>query len=205
MGCRTVILSAPEPMRQAAAAGILASAIALTLLIMFAGVTSITSQANALQEKRQHLGRLQSVLALKPVLESVDQGSGMEDDRPEFLRGSSDAVIQAELQAWLSMMAANHNVEVMSVGNAPLLEQDGMRFAGLRANISGNNQGIQSLIFEIEAAKPYLIIRQAQLHSTVSSQQAPRPGQEELVLQVQFYGALPPPGEAGTDRMGAVR
>jgi hypothetical protein len=66
-----------------------------------------------------------------------------------------------------------------------------MRFAGLRADISGPNEGIQGTIFAIEAAKPYLIIRQAQLHSTLDSQSV-TDGPTELVLRVQFYGALPP-------------
>lgn len=67
-----------------------------------------------------------------------------------------------------------------------------MRFAGLRVDLSGTNEGIQGTIFAIEAAKPYLIIRQAQLHSTLTSQEVAIDGPTELVLRVQFYGVLPP-------------
>jgi hypothetical protein len=176
-------------------------ATALSVLLIGAAIaSSVYASRSDVREKRAQLGRLQAVLALKPMLEKSATAALAAEDRPEFLRGASDAVIQADLQTWINDIARAQGVTILSVGNAPALQQKGMRFAGLRVDLSGTNEGIQGTIFAIEAAKPYLIIRQAQLHSTLTSQEVAIDGPVELVLRVQFYGALPPPAASAAPK-----
>lgn len=198
MDSLTRILNAPPRSRRMAAVGLLVAVSAAAGLLVFTAASSVQARKNAVLEQRETLGRLQAVLALKPLMEKTAQATLAADDRPEFLSGASDSVIQADLQTWLDEVARQNGVRVMSVGNAPALEQEGMRFAGLRADISGSNDGIQGTIFAIEAAKPYLIIRQAQIHSTLEGQSVGFDDPRELVLRVQFYGALPPTTAAAT-------
>lgn len=203
MDSLTRVLNGSAASRRAAALALLALVAATAAALVLTAALSAVSSRQAVRDKRVHLGQLQSVLALKPGLEAARRSAQETQERPEFLSGASAAVIQADLQAWLNRIAAAHGVEVMSVGNAPQVEQDGMRFAGLRANLSGASEGIYGTILAIESARPYLIVRQAQLHSTLGSQQAAHAGPAELVLQIQFYGALPPQDWAGAT--GAVR
>jgi hypothetical protein len=196
MDSLTRILNAPARTRRIAAIGLLAAALGLAGLTAYAAVSSVQSARQAVREQRETLGRLKAVLALKPMMEKSAQATLSAKDRPEFLTGASDSVIQADLQTWLDGVARQNGVRIMSVGNAPSLQQGGMRFAGLRADISGTNSGIQGTIFAIETAKPYLIIRQAQINTTLEGQQIGFDGDPELVLRVQFYGALPPAAAA---------
>ncbi len=191
MDSLTRILNAGPRTRRLAAIGLLVGCVAGAGLLTMAAVSSVYASRDAVREQRETLGRLRAVLALKPMMEESAKAAIAADDRPEFLTGASDAVIQADLQTWLDGVARQNGVSITSVGNAPALQQKGMRFAGLRADITGPNEGIQGTIFAIEAAKPYLIIRQAQLHSTLDSQGL-GDGPTQLVLRVQFYGALPP-------------
>lgn len=210
MDSLTRILNARPRTRRLVAIGLLAGSIAGAGLLTMAAVSSVYASREAVREQRENLGRLQAVLALKPMMEKSAKAAIADNDRPEFLSGASDSVIQADLQTWLDGVARQNGVSIMSVGNAPALQQKGMRFAGLRADISGPNEGIQGTIFAIEAAKPYLIIRQAQLHSTLDSQSV-TDGPTELVLRVQFYGALPPlaataaPAPAAAPATGATQ
>jgi len=192
MDSLTRILNASARSRRLAALGLLVAVAVAGGLTAIAAVSSVQAARDAVRDQRETLGRLKAVLALRPMMEKSAQATLAASDRPEFLTGASDAVIQADLQTWLDGVARQNGVRVMSVGNAPALQQGGMRFAGLRADISGPNEGIQGTVFAIEAARPYLIIRQAQIHSTLDGQQGGLDGQQELVLRVQFYGALPP-------------
>ena len=210
MDSLTRILNARPGTRRLVAIGLLAGSIAGAGLLTVAAVSSVYASREAVREQRENLGRMQAVLALKPMMEKSAKAAIADNDRPEFLSGASDSVIQADLQTWLDGVARQNGVSIMSVGNAPALQQKGMRFAGLRADISGPNEGIQGTIFAIEAAKPYLIIRQAQLHSTLDSQSV-TDAPTELVLRVQFYGALPPlaaaavPAPAAAPATGATQ
>lgn len=205
MDSLTRLLNSASGVRRGAAVALAVAVVGGAVAVGVAAVASVASHAESVHDKRQQLGRLQAVLSLKPALAAAHSSDGAEAERSEFLRGSNPALVQAELQAWLGLMAETHEVKLQSVGNAPPLEQEGMRYAGLRANVSGTNEAIQGLIYEIETTRPYLIIRQAQLHSTLTSQQGPRRGPEELVLQVQFYGALPPDTASADGGTGAVR
>lgn len=196
MDSLTRILNAPARTRRIAAIALLVAGVGVVGLATFAAVSSVQAAREAVREQRETLGRLKAVLALKPMMEKSAQATLAAKDRPEFLTGASDSVIQADLQTWLDGVARQNGVRVMSVGNAPSLQQGGMRFAGLRADISGTNSGIQGTIFAIETAKPYLIIRQAQINTTLEGQQIGFEGDPELVLRVQFYGALPPSAAA---------
>ncbi len=100
----------------------------------------------------------------------------------------------------MTSIAAAHGVKVLSVGNTPIRQRGNIRYAGLRADVSGTNEAIHATLFDIETSKPYLVIRNATIRSTLSSQASGKDGPPELVAQIQFYGALPPEGQtSGAD------
>jgi len=200
----TALLNSPLAIRRSVAILFVAVAIAIVATGITLTASSLYSQAESIRDQRAHLGRLQSAIALKPILEASQQYTVAPDDRPEFLRGASEAVIQANLQTQLIAIAQAQGVDVLSIGNTAILQREGMRFAGLRANLSGNNEGIHGTIYAIETSKPYLIIRRATMRRTLKSQQTGNDGQPEIVLQIQFHGALPPVEGLAENATGAV-
>ncbi len=189
----TALLNGPLIIRRLVAILFVVIAIAIVVTGVMLTASSLYSKAKSIREQRASLGRLQSAVALKPMLEASEQNaiaSGMH--RPEFLRGASEAIIQANLQTQLTAIAQAQGVDVLSIGNTPILIRGGTRFAGLQANLSGTNEGIHGTIYAIETSKPYLIIREAKMRSTLRSQKTRDGGQPKIALQIQFYGALPP-------------
>lgn len=192
MGSLDTILNASRQSRRMLAAAVPASAILLVGAVVWLGIATLEDRSAELTRKREALGRLDAVLAMKPIIENAKDVDLDSDNLPEFLRGDSEAVIQAGLQTRLDAIAKAAKAEVVSVGPTPTVERRGMRMTGLRANITGTNQAIIQVVAAIEAAKPYLTIRTAEINSiddrAADSGVKPR----RLMLTVQFEGALPP-------------
>lgn len=201
----TALLNGPLIIRALVAILFVAMAIAIIVAGVMLTASSLYSKAESIREQRTNLGRLQSAIALKPILEASEQNPIASDDRPEFLRGASEAVIQANLQTQLTAIAQAQGVDVLSIGNTPILLRGETRFAGLQANLSGTNEGIHGTIYAIETSKPYLIIREAKMHSTLRPQKTGDADQPKIVMQIQFYGALPPGKGLTGSATGAVQ
>ncbi len=196
----TSLINAPRALRRAVALLILCGAIAASAGFVWMTVGSLTDAASAVRAQREQLGNLQSIIGLRQALADRDVSASESLSGPEFLQGASEAVIRGNLQSRLSAIAAAHGVKILSVGNTPIRQRGNVRYAGLRADFSGTNEAIHATLFDIETSKPYLVIRDASIRSTLSSQAAGNQGPPELVVQIQFYGALPPGGsgpEAG--------
>lgn len=196
----TSLLNAPKALRRSVALILLVFAFAIVAGFIWLAAGSLTNAAALVTAKREQLGNLQSIIGLREALSGRDVSSIETISGPEFLRGTSEAVIRGNLQSRLSAIAAAHGVNILSVGNTPIRQRGNVRYAGLRADFSGTNEAIHATLFDIETSKPYLVIRNAVIRSTLRSQGSVSEGPPELVVQIQFYGALPPGGnelEAG--------
>ncbi|MEZ5810811.1 MAG: type II secretion system protein GspM [Rhizobiaceae bacterium] len=190
----TALLNAPKALRRTAALLLLVAVITAVGGLTWLTVSSLAREAAGVDERRQILGNLHSIISLRKALTDREKTAGETEAGPEFLNGSSEAVIRANLQSRLTEIAATHGVKILSVGNTPIRQRGNLRYAGLRADFSGTNEAVLATLFDIETSKPYLVIRVANIRSTLASQASQKPGPEELVVQIQFYGALPPEG-----------
>ncbi|MEX0347705.1 MAG: type II secretion system protein GspM [Rhizobiaceae bacterium] len=194
----TALLNAPLALRRSLALALLVVYAAIVVAVVWITIDSFGDNAANLHSKRLHLGNLQSIIALREALTERNKSALEEASGPEFLKGTSEAVIRGNLQSRLSEIAAAHKVKILSVGNTPVRQRGSVRYAGLRADFAGTNEAIHATLFDIETSKPYLVIRNATIRSTLSSQSAGKNAPPELVVQIQFYGALPPESaEAG--------
>ncbi len=163
MDSRTALLNAPRAVRRAVALvaplAILALAAGAALLVE----SVLASRADRITEARQTLGTLQLLLAADPGPAATPAAGGLD---AEFLSGTSTPLIQAALQARLGEIAAASGAELLSVGNIPITEREGTRFAGLRANLTGTNGNLVETVFAIESSVPYLTIRSARIDAS---------------------------------------
>jgi hypothetical protein len=193
MDSRTRLLNAPRGQRRLLAV-LLPLGLGLAALAIAAGAyASLRAKAERLAERRERLGRLEQIVASMPAAtaEAAEAGSG-----PEFLEGESDTLVQAAFQSRLREIAAASGAEVLAVGNTPIVLREEARFAGLRTSISGPNDAIVETIYAIETSEPYLTIRSARINAY--GEAASGKGPPELLLQMQFEGALPTEGVATT-------
>jgi Type II secretion system (T2SS), protein M subtype b len=193
MDSRTALLNASPFRRRLAAIALPALAAVLAAAIGLAAYTTLQARADSVAERRAQLGRLNMILAAKPG-PAGDPVAAVGGDGPEFLSGESEALVQAAFQSRLNDIAAASGVDVIAVGNTPIVVRGDARFAGLRASMSGTNDEVVDTIFAIETSEPYLTIRSARINSGQAG--TPRDGgresPQELLLQLQFEGALRP-------------
>ncbi len=193
MDSLTALLNASLARRKMVAVVFALLSTALIAVAILSAVTTLKDQAESLEAKRQQLGRFMAIRTLKPILTREQQLENAKSERPEFLAGESEAVIQANLQTRLTAMAATNQSVLISVGNTPIAERDGTRYAGIRANITGTNEAIVDTLYAIETTTPFLTVRSARLNPVDSgANAAAQQNAPELFLQVQFEGALLP-------------
>lgn len=188
----TALLNASRMFQRFVAISLFLVGCAVIFAIASLTLNSLTKEAQNMTKKRIQLGNLLSVAALKKGIDQQNSGSFDGGAGPEFLTGSSEAVIRASLQSRLSAIAAAHGVNVLSVGNMPISQRGTVRYAGLRADFYSTNEAIHATLFDIETSKPYLVIRNASIRSGEITTAGKNAGQQQIVVQIQFYGALPP-------------
>ncbi|TPM32791.1 type II secretion system protein GspM [Mesorhizobium sp. B2-3-4] len=186
----TAILNSRLAVRRSLAVAIAGLCALLAGWLLFAALGSVASASADIDDKRATLGQIDAVVALAKTMEAsapppAAAGSG------EFLSGDSEAIIRGGLQTRLNAIAAANKVVVLSAGNAPALNEDGVAYLGLRANVSGTLEGVHGFMLSLETTLPVLFVREATLRVTnVAPSEAPNV-EPEIFAEVLFYGALP--------------
>lgn len=195
----TGLLNASTAVRRSAAMA-LALALALIVgLIFWTACGHIAAIQAQIVEKRTILGNLNAIVELANRSGTSSPAERADAD-PEFLTGASEAVIRGALQARFNAIASTTGATVLSAGNAPALEQDGMSYVGLRANLSGPWESIHNTVLALESSRPVLFIREASLRATETATVPNQAVEPEVFAEVLFYGALrtSASSEAGT-------
>lgn len=180
------LLNAKPLVRRTIALGLAALATIATLWLGAVAIDGLYAAKAAVEEKRATLGQLQAVIDLAAHMESVP-APARQSDR-EFLAGDSEAIVRGGLQARLNAIATSAGVNVISAGNAPPLDENGLKYVGLRANFSGGLEGIHAVLLDLETSLPVLFIHEASLRSTNPVDDSP--SEQDIIAEITFYGAL---------------
>lgn len=192
----TTILNSSVAVQKTIALALLLLAGLVSIGVSYLIVTNFKASADQIVEKRQTLGRLESVASLRTMLENQSNSVAPAGISSDFLAGASEAVILADLQGRLNAMAAAHKVQVQSVGNLPIRSKDQIRYAGIATDVTGTDEAVHALLFDIETSIPYLVIRKVTLRSVsvggIQAGQQVANGPAQLSARIEFFGALPP-------------
>jgi general secretion pathway protein M len=148
-----------------------------------------SERENYLVGQRKTLARLQAVTAQFENVRSAGTDTDNQIRGGEFLVGSNENVISADLQTRLKAIVETGGAKARAVQALPTKTSDGIRYVGARIEIAGAIQSIYRATYDLESAKPYLFISGATIKPVVSFG---KPGIEEPTLQVQFevFGAI---------------
>lgn len=185
----TQILNSRVLIRRSVALGIAAVCALLVGWLLFAALGSIALASADIDQKRATLGQIDAVVALARTVEASSSPVADTSNR-EFLSGESEAVIRGSLQTRLNTIAASNKVTVLSAGNAPVLNEDGVAYLGLRANLSGTLEGVHGFMLSLETTLPILFIRETMLRPTNIAPSETANVEPEIFAEVLFYGAL---------------
>ncbi|HZP79816.1 MAG TPA: type II secretion system protein GspM [Pseudolabrys sp.] len=167
----------------------------LALLFLFVWpIQAFFAERNAqITNQRALLSRLNAVIAQQSTVDTLAAGSAVDKHRAEFLQGTNEGVIAANLQITLKGMAQTTGARVRSARTLPAKVSDDVKLIGAQIEITGPIQAIDQTVRTIEAARPFLFVVGAVL----------KPAQQ-MILQPTDV-ALPPQIDAQLDVVGAMQ
>lgn len=187
------IVRASLPARRALALGLLAAAVVAAGSVVWIAGSSIGDLRREFAEKREALGRYQTIAALKPALARDNKAAAA--DGGDFLEGDSEAVAHGNMQRQLNAILSEQNANLLSISNIPELQVGNARYVGIRADLSGPVDAVYNAIFAIETSKA-MIIRNASIWLSGFDEGQAAARAPEILARIQVYGALRPDLEA---------
>ncbi len=124
----------------------------------------------------------------------------------DFLAGSQDPIIIADLQNRLRALAMSKSVELNSATALPAKQVDGNAYLGVRVNFRGQLPDIQKLVHAIETNSPLLFIDRVWIHTdgwALRSADPDADGAPAVVAEMDILGAKLPAGAAQFARSNA--
>ena len=117
----------------------------------------------------------------------------LERYRGDFLAGSEDSIIVADLQTRLSSLITARNAELNSARALQPKSRDGLEYLGLGLQIRGEMRSIQEVLHAIETDTPSLFVERAALRLDERGIAAGRTRNAEsiapMTLEIDVYGA----------------
>jgi len=140
------------------------------------------------------LARLRAIAAQEASIEAIASETNAELRSGEFLAGTSDNVVSADLQTRIKALTDGAGTRSRAVQGLPVKNADQVRYAGSRIEIVGSIQSIQRALFAIENAKPYLFITAAAMRNAPTVSRPGIPEEPTISAQLDIYGAMQPVG-----------
>jgi general secretion pathway protein M len=161
-----------------------------TAVMMFVGLVVLpihnffADRNDRIAEQLVLLARLEAIAAQEANVKLVAHQAEMQAQQGEFLVGSSEGLVNADLQTRLKGFCETAGAKVRSAQSLPSKTIEQIKYSGSRIDIYGGIKSIQKAIHAIEAARPYLFVSGAVMKSAPP---AGRPGYpEEPVIQAQL-------------------
>lgn len=113
----------------------------------------------------------------------------------DYLSGTQDAVIVADLQSRLRTLAMSRSVELNSANTLPQRTVKGITYIGLRIIVRGQLSDLQHVLYGIESSKPLLFVEKFNLRVDtwpMRSAETAIDGAPALISEIDIYGAKIP-------------
>jgi hypothetical protein len=145
----------------------------------------------------------QTIARLKSALEQGATKAGRPDSNAlnvDFLQGSDDALMMADVQTRLRAIVVGQNAELNSARALPMKQIDEQDYVGLRLQIHGTLKGIHAIIYAIEDQTPLLFVERAQLRMEERRGAVEETAEQlsSMVAELDVYGAKWPGLQAPT-------
>jgi hypothetical protein len=167
-----------------AGAGLASGPVAATLMLLAIGVVSWwgvlspwwnwhVRNEEAIEEHTHILRRLDAQIELKNSRSVSLKSANVATFARNFLAGSNDAVVLAELQTKLRSLVLSHKVEFNSALALPPVTEGGITYLGLKLQLRGELKDIHQIVYSIETQSPFLFIERAHV----------RPSEQRLIVR----------------------
>jgi general secretion pathway protein M len=184
--------SLSRPVRQLAAVGLLLAALALvaslTILPVAARIGDLREQ---IENERLALGRFEAVASLEEKVAEMQRAGRAASESGAYLKGQTDALRFAGLQAFLSELAGANSVRLGSTRALPPRDQDEVRLIGTRVQFTADIEQLREMLYAIESAQPLLFVEGLQVRPVAATSQRDPEYAGVLDVRLDVFGAVP--------------
>ena len=180
--------------RAAFGAGNFAAALAVAGFLVMPVQAFFAERDANIASQRALLARFAAIAAQQTRVEAVAREADAQVEHGEFLAGSNEGVIVADLQTRLKSIAEAAGARPRSVQSLPPKTRDEVRYVGARLDVYGPLAAIQRTLHAVEAGTPFLFVDAAAVRVAppINTQVLPSAAPQEPVIDAQFdvFGAV---------------
>lgn len=159
------------------------------------------ANARLLAEESSVISRLKAIVTLEPALSSSSSSADESAVAGNFLAGTDDTLVVADVQSRLGALALSHKTEIDSARALAAKSVEGLIYIGLKVELRGNLRDVQGIIYDIETLEPFLFVERLTLRlseqSNFGQPQIPQDA-AQLKAELEIYGAKWPRPTAGS-------
>src|SRR5437660_4455887 len=161
--------------RVAFVAGNIAVALAIAAFVVMPVRAFFAQRAAQIVSQRALLARFTAIAAQQSRVQTAAQEADAQVEHGEFLVGTNEGVIVADLQTRLKTMVEAAGARLRSVQSLPPKMREEVRYVGARLDVYGPIAAIQRTLHAVEAGTPYLFVDAAVVRAAPSVNPAALP------------------------------
>jgi hypothetical protein len=166
----------------------LAAALFIVVFVITPVRQLLASRDVQIASQRAMLSRLGALAAQESEVEAAAKQA--QPDTGEYLAGANEGVINADLQTRLKGMVETTGGRLRAVRVLPPQSVEHIRYIGSHVEFQGTLPAVHRAIAAMEAAKPYLFVREAVLKPAPPVGR-PEAAQEPIIdAELNVFGAL---------------
>jgi general secretion pathway protein M len=169
-------------------AGNFAAVLVIAMLVVMPVHAFFAERDAQIASQRALLARFAAIAAQQSRVQAAVQQADTQVEHGEFLVGTNEGVIVADLQTRLKAIAEAAGARLRSAQSLPPKTRDDVRYVGARLDVYGPLAAIQRTLHAVEAGTPYLFVDAAAIRAAPSVNPAalPNGAAQEPVIDAQF-------------------
>jgi general secretion pathway protein M len=169
-------------------AGNFAVALVLAVSVIMPVHAFFAERDAQIASQRALLARFAAIAGQQARVETAAHDADAQVEQGEFLVGTNEGVIVADLQTRLKTMAEAAGARLRSVRSLPAKTREEVRYVGARLDVYGPLAAIQRTLYAVESGKPYLFVDAAAVRAApaVNPAALPNAAAQEPVIDAQF-------------------
>jgi hypothetical protein len=145
-----------------------------------------------LAEALENVARLKGVVDFANAQPSALSSASVASHTGDFLSGTEDTLIMADLQTRLRMLIVARKAEFSGARTLPPKSDNGLNYLGVKVQFKGDMADVQQIVHAIETAPPVLFIERAQFR--LDDRRLPQSGASQAAIpqlqaEIDVYGA----------------
>jgi general secretion pathway protein M len=175
-------------------AGNCAAALAIVAFLVLPVQEFFAERDTQIANQRALLARLAAIAGQETRVEAAAHDADAQVEHGEFLVGTNEGVVVADLQTRLKAIAEAAGARPRSVQSLPPKTREDVRYVGARLDVYGPVAAIQRTLHAMETGKPYLFVDAAVVRTAppVNTPSPPNATAPEPVIDAQLdvFGAV---------------